>query len=147
MHAFETLLVSNLQARTNLSGVTVTDGPPTSGAMAMREFMYVGNATGTQSYKTFGDNYTDSKAEEYTFTFYIDAYRAWGQDQSLATDRAFELFTELEDEIRLNQNAYRANSVYLVQVAGPISLQKYLSPDSQWRLSRLIVGIKVSARI
>lgn len=144
--AFEQALLANLQARPGLSGVIVTDGPPTVGELVTGEWIMLGNARGGQTWKTFPVSAPTSRDETYTIDMLINVVQAVNAAQTALTKRAFVLLKEVEDELRGNPSQGVANVAW-GEVASTIDVQKAMNPTAGWRETLLRVGIRVRARI
>jgi hypothetical protein len=86
-------LVALLKARTGLTGVQVSYGPPLPNPS--REFIWCGKATGEQAWMTVAK----TKSEEYELEIVILVLRE-GADMQAADERCFALFAELENALR-----------------------------------------------
>ena len=124
-------LTSQLQARANLAGVQVTNGPPLPSPQ--REFIWIGTAEGTQEFATFGGQ----RHESYGLHVVISVLRQ-GEDVVAADTRCFALSAELEAQLRADPTL--SGAVTLAQF-GEFRLAEYVGPDGSSRVSELTVTV------
>jgi hypothetical protein len=94
--ALKRKLKARLEARTALSGVQISYGAPLPNPG--REYIWLGDADGNQSAATMNP-VTKPRNEEYTLQVRIWA-QVEGTNQQTATERAFTLAAEIENELR-----------------------------------------------
>jgi hypothetical protein len=117
--AAKTALISILAAlHADEPDVEVTWGKPT-GELA-REWIMVGDASGTQQTAVFGSRHRD---ERYTITVVYSILEETGDSQT-ATLRAFELAALLEVDLRFNHTDLNG-TVQWALVDGPIDLREF----------------------
>lgn len=139
--AFKAALLTALQARSGLSGVTVSYGAPAGGAGA-REFVALADIDGTQEYATLGATAAARRKDEtFTMTVYCSVLRE-GQMQQECTERAFALAAEVEDAVREDPEV--GGTVRVAEVASPFSLEEFAS--DQARQSVVTLGITATRR-
>lgn len=109
-------LVSRLQARAGLAGVQVAYGWP-KGAI-QKELVLVGGTKGAQAWGPFGKR---SKDEEYDLQVAVSVVFADGVQQA-ATERAFVIVGEIEQELRNDPTV--GGIVRLAAVEGNFSLDE-----------------------
>jgi hypothetical protein len=146
IYAYETALAANLASRANLAGVQILTGPPSAGQAQHGEFLMLGNANATQTYKTFPYNAPTAKDETFTIDLLIDVVQAMNTDQSTVTARAFALLAEVENELRSNPSQGVAYVLWS-EVARSQRVEKAMNPDSGWRETLLRATVFVRARI
>lgn len=130
-------LVTLLAARATLSQVQVSYGAPIRGTA--REFIWVGDVEGGQSFASLGVNHRD---EEYAVKVVISVVRE-GNDQQSAETRCFDLMAELEDELR--DTPQLATAGVLWSEVGDFQLEQLASDQAVE--ARLTVDVRVRARI
>lgn len=135
---FKAALLTILQARPGLSGVTVSYGAPVLGSGA-REFVALGDVDGSQEFAALGHLQKD---ETFTMTVYCSCIRE-GQQQQQCTERAFALAAEVEDALRDDPEVNA--TVRVAEVASPFSLEEFAS--DQARQSIVTLGVQGTARI
>ncbi len=134
--AFKAALLTALQARTGLSGVTLSYGAPLQGP---REFIALGDISGSQEFAALG---ALRKDETYTLDVYVSVLRE-GNQQQTCTERCFALAAEIEDELRTNVTM--TNTVRVAELLSPFQLEEFAS--DQARQSILTLGIQATERI
>lgn len=135
--AFKAALLTALQARTGLSGVTVSYGAPLPNAP--REFIALGDLEGSQEFAQLG---ALRKDETYTLEVYVSVLRE-GNQQQTCTERCFALAAEIEDELR--GNVTMSGTVRVAELSAPFTLNEFAS--DQARQSILTLGIQATERI
>lgn len=134
--AFKNALHDALGARSGLSGVTVSYGAPTG---APREFIALTDISGSQEFAALG---ALRKDETYVLTVFCSVLRE-GNQQQQATDRAFALAAEIEDELR--GNVTMSGTVRVAELTSPFQLEEFAS--DQARQSIVTLGIQATERI
>lgn len=134
--AFKNALHDALGARTGLSGVTVSYGAPTG---APREFIALTDISGSQEFAALG---ALRKDETFVLTVFCSVLRE-GNQQQQATDRAFALAAEIEDELR--GNVTMSGTVRVAELTTPFQLEEFAS--DQARQSIVTLGIQATERI
>jgi len=129
-------LASGLAARAGLSSVLVSYGAPIN---APREFIALGDVSGSQDFATLG---AKRKDEIYTLDVYCSVLRE-GNQQQACTERCFELAAEIENFLRDDPTC--SSTVRVAQLKSPFSLTEYGS--DQARQSVLTIGIEATERI
>lgn len=135
--AFKAALLTALQARPGLSGVTVSYGAPLPSAP--REFIALGDIAGEQEFAALG---ALRKNENYTLTVFCSVLRE-GKQQQTCTERCFALAAEIEDELRTNVTM--SGTVRVAEITSPFALDEFAS--DQARQSILTIGITANERI
>lgn len=128
-------LVTQLQARPNLSGanrVLITNGPPVP---PEREFIWVGTAEGEQHFGTFGA--AGLRREEYGLQVVISVLRE-GADIVGADTRCFALSAEVEAQLRTDPTI---NGAVMAAEFGGFKLGEYVTADEMARGSELVVTV------
>src|SRR5947209_4130750 len=97
IYNFEQAFKANLSKRANLANTTITDGPPTTGELASGEWIMLGNAQGSQTWKTFPISGSFPREEMYTIDVLINVVQAVNDAQTKITERAFALLAEIEN--------------------------------------------------
>src|SRR6266516_3930708 len=82
-----------LQTHAALSNVTISYGVPLPSNPD--EWIWLGDVTGDQTWLTVGG----TREEDYSLTVMVRAFRA-GPNQQPATERAFQILTEIENALR-----------------------------------------------
>jgi hypothetical protein len=118
--------------------VDVTWGRP-RGELA-REWIMVGDVSGTQQTAVFGSRHRD---ERYTITVVYSILEETGDNQT-AAERAFELAALLEVDLRFNHTDLNG-TVQWALVDGPIDLREFSRGVSME--SQLTITIACKARI
>ena len=134
--AFKAALLTALQARTGLSGVTLSYGAPLQGP---REFIALGDISGSQQFAALG---ALRKDETYVLDVYVSVLREGNQQQS-CSERCFALAAEIEDELRTNVTM--SGTVRVAELLSPFQLEEFAG--DQARQSILTLGIQVTERI
>lgn len=134
--AFKAALLTALQARTGLAGVTISYGAP---LQAPREFIALGDISGDQEFAALG---ALRKDETYTLTVYCSVLRE-GNMQQACTERCFALAAEIETELR--SNVTMSGTVRVAELRSPFQLDEFAS--DQARQSILTLGIEATERI
>lgn len=134
--AFKAALLTALQARTGLSGVTLSYGAPLQGP---REFIALGDISGSQEFAALG---AERKDETYILDVYVSVLRE-GNQQKTCTERCFALAAEIEDELRTNVTM--TGTVRVAELLSPFQLEEFAS--DQARQSILTLGIQATERI
>lgn len=135
--AFKAALATALRARQALHDVQITYGAPLPAPA--REFLWLADVEGEQEPAALG---AQRREESYLLTVIANVLRE-GQNQQAATERAFEIVAELEDELR--NDGSLASTVRFAQVAGPFRLEE-MSSDTA-RAAQVTVTVAVRARI
>ena len=137
--AVKAALVSLLAARPGLHDVQVSYGPPLPNPG--RELVWIGEVEGEQQVAGLGNQ---ASYENYGVKVIISVLREGGDAQS-ADERCFEIFAELENEVR--QEVYPVFGVAGVNAAtiGAFTLEELASDTA--RESRLTVAVNVETRI
>lgn len=139
--AFKAALLALLQARSGLSGVTVSYGAPVTGAGA-REFVALGDIDGSQEYATLGATAANRRKDEtFTMTVYCSCLRE-GQQQQECTERAFALAAEVEDAVREDPEV--SGTVRVAEIASPFTLEEFASDAA--RQSVVTLGVEATRR-
>jgi hypothetical protein len=134
--AFKAAMLTALQARTGLSGVTLSYGAP---LQAPREFIALGDISGSQEFAALG---ALRKDETYVLDIFVSVLRE-GNQQQTCTERCFALAAEIEDELRTNVTM--TNTVRVAELLSPFQLEEFAS--DQARQSILTLGIQATERI
>lgn len=137
--AFKAALLTALEARAALAKVQVSYGPPLPQPSA--EWIWLGDADGEQDAAAFGHS---RREETFALTLMVGVKRG-GNGQQAATERAFEIAEEIENELRTNADV--TATVRLAEIKGPIKLEELASPDGTSRGAHLTITIRASARI
>lgn len=133
---FKAALLTALQARTGLSGVTVSYGVPLN---APREMIVLGDLSGEQSWAALGHLRRD---ETFTLDVYCSVIRE-GNQQQTCSERCFDLAAEVEDELRTNPTM--TNTVRVCELSAPFQLEEFAG--DQARQSILTLGVQATERI
>lgn len=136
--AFKAALLTQLQARSGLSGVQVTYGWP-SGAL-QRESIMLGHVQVTQEFRVIGR--PDRKMEEYDVTVHITVIREGAGQQQAADERSLALLAELEGELQSNATM---NNTVLTATVGAYTLEPMANENT--RQATLTATIHVQARL
>ena len=134
--AFKAALLTALQARTGLSGVTLSYGVPLG---SPREFIALADLSGSQEFATLG---ALRKDETYVLDVYVSVLRE-GNQQQTCTERCFAIAAEIEDELRTNVTM--SGTVRVAELQQPFNLEELAS--DQARQSILSLGIQATERI
>lgn len=134
--AFKAALLTALQARQALAGVTISYGAPLG---APREFVALGDISGDQEFAALG---ALRKNETYTLSVYCSVLRE-GNQQQQCTERCFALAAQIEQELR--GNVTMSGTVRVAQLRSPFQLDEYGS--DQARQSILTLGVEATERI
>lgn len=137
--AFKAALFTALKARANLANVQVTYGPPLP--QPTREWIWLGDVDGQQDAAAFGHF---RREETFALTVLIGVTRG-GTAQQDATERAFTIAADIENELRTNADV--AATVRLAEIKGPLRLEELQAPDSTSVGAHLTITIRASARI
>lgn len=132
-------LVSQLAARPGLTGVQVTNGPPLPATQ--REFIWVGDATGAQSWGSFGS--AGVRHEAYGVDVAISVTRE-GEDIAAADARCFTLLAEVEGQLRTDPTV---NGAVMAAKVGQFRLGEFVGRDGTRRVSELTVTVDVDTYI
>jgi hypothetical protein len=134
--AFKAALLTALQARAGLSGVTISYGAALQGP---REAIVLADISGSQEFAALG---ALAKDETYNLDVYVSVLRE-GNQQQACTERCFALAAEIEDELRTNVTM--SGTVRVAEITSPFQLEEYGS--DQARQSILSLGISATQRI
>lgn len=121
-----------LAARTALSDVQVVYGAPLPNPA--REFIWLGDVTGSQDWATIGH----TRVEDYDLDVLVSVARE-GTDQQAATERAFELASEIELALRADQTV--SGAVTVASFGGNVNLTELASTDGMSRGAHLTVQV------
>ena len=134
--AFKAALLTALQARSGLSGVTLSYGAPLQGP---REFIALADLSGSQEFAALG---ALRKDETYVLDVYVSVLRE-GNQQQTCTERCCALAAEIEDELRTNVTM--SGTVRVAELLSPFQLEEFAG--DQARQSILTLGIQATERI
>ena len=140
--AFLDALKAQLEARPGLSGVVIATSPQSEEVIESIEFGF--RITGSQNWAAFGQG---RRQDHYTVTgiVWIAKDGAGDETASEARDRVYELFGELEDQLRSDRyvNGSVPNDVGASITRADFG-QWY---DDRKRMARMEFDIEVKARI
>ena len=134
--AFKAAMLTALQARSGLSGVTISYGVPLQGT---RESITLADISGSQQFAALG---ALRKDETYVLDIYVSVLRE-GNQQQTCTERCFALAAEIEDELRTNVTM--TGTVRVAELLSPFQLEEFAG--DQARQSILTLGIQATERI
>jgi hypothetical protein len=127
-------LVTQLQARPGLAQVQVTNGPPFPSPQ--REFIWVGEARGLQTWGTFGPN--GLRQEMYGTEVTVSVIRE-GTDTAAGTSRAYTLMGELEAQLRTDPTV---NGAVMAARVGDVELKEMVTAGGETRTSEIVVTVE-----
>lgn len=145
--AFRAALIAMLQARSGLSGVQVTDGPPEPSVLDGDVYIALLEAKGTQRIWAMNRS-SQPREERFTQTVVIGVRGETRADQVTLGNRAYVLLGEMEQGIRadVKLTAYYTGAAKLVTtVIGSEDYQTFA--DDHSRESQITVGVDVHARL
>lgn len=130
-------LMTRLLARTGLTGVQVSYGIPLPDPQP--EFIWLGDVDGDQYFAALGHR---AREEDYTLTVTVDVLRR-DSDQQSATERAYAIAAEIENELRDDPTVNGA--VRTAEIKGRMRLSE--RHDDQAREAMLELSIYCQHRI
>lgn len=138
--AFKSALLAQLAARAGLANVQVSYGYP--GPVPEVEYIWLADVRGEQAIAVMGRR---SREEHYQLTVLIKTETSGvaPADQQTATERAFTLMSELENQLRTDPTVN--STVRVAQVEGPIELVELAGKEARGAL--LTVTVAVEQRI
>lgn len=146
--AFRAALIAALKARSDLSGISICDGPPPPSVLQGSSYIALMRTKGRQAVRAMGRN--QPREERYTQMLEISAVGQTRSDQVTIGDQAFTLLAAVEDLIRTNPNLTgfytpgTGGSLYS-SILGEEDYQPFA--DDTQRESRITVGLDVHARL
>lgn len=135
-------LVSLLQARAGLAGVTVREGPPTVEERGHKELIQVLDASGDQTVRALNAT-TQPRNEEYDLAVVVSVVAEAESDQTTIRARAFALLAEIEAQLRSDPHLGIVNVA--ASIVGKIAYTARAS--DAWRESCIDFDIHVMARL
>jgi hypothetical protein len=143
--AVKAALITRLQARAGLYGVSVTWGFTDAAGARAAEWVFVGNTRGDQTWTQQG---RQSKEEDYTLDLIVSVVRK-GLGVQTAEQRAWAIAAEVENELRSDPSVGLTPPYRLLQaqVEGPVVSEEAVSEDGSAVESRITLSIRVETRI
>jgi hypothetical protein len=146
---FTAALIAGLEARSNLSGVIVSDGPPPPIDERTQDVIYVGDVDGAQIVRALNRT-TQPRREKMTIDVLISTVMA-GRDQQTAVNvRAFAVLDELNQLLRGDTSlaAYYTGpgSIYGAVITH-VKQTKRVNQENTYRECELDVGVYWEANI
>ena len=140
---FKSALVARLQADADLTGVTITYGPPQPGEFGERELVWVGAARGEQVTAAMGQK---RREETWIQDVVVSCITPLRNDQETLTERAFTLAGQVEDSLRTWSTAapYFGGYVRHALVVG-MDLDEFVSTEE--REARITMRVACAERI
>ncbi|MEZ5101169.1 MAG: hypothetical protein R3C15_15485 [Thermoleophilia bacterium] len=132
-------LQARLQARVGLAGVQVSYGAPFP--MPEPEWIWLADVEGEQEPAALG---RQRRSETFRLEVLVRVVRSTLDDQEAATERAYALAAELENELRSDPTVGVAAD-FIAQIGGPFRLAE--DANAEQRVASLVVTVTCRARI
>ena len=137
--SFMAALLTALGARPGLSGTQVAWGVPRG--ELQKETMIMLDVYGEQTTKAKG---LHRREEEFDLLVFISVIRTRGQGQA-ATERAYALAAELENELRTNPTM--TSTVRNARIEGRFQLKQNTPPEGNTTEAALTVTVRANERV